>query len=53
MIFYLLAILFLQLQETLHKVIFYKVFKVGIGSTLKKQLDPENINADNAYLCKS
>ena len=32
---------FFQQKKTLHKIIFYKVFKAGPGSALKKQLDPD------------
>ena len=32
---------FLQLQKPNFKVIFYKVFKAGSGSALRKQLDPD------------
>ena len=37
---FVLFCLFFQLQQTLQKVILYKVFKAGSGSALRKQLDP-------------
>ena len=40
--FYFRAIfLFLQRQQTLSLANFYKVFKAGSGSALRKQLDPD------------
>ena len=33
--------MFLQLNKTLHKVIFNKCFKAGSGSAFLKQLDPD------------
>ena len=32
---------FFHLEQTLRKVIFFKVFKAGSGSALRKQLDPD------------
>ena len=43
MVFFLLSnfVGVFHLQKTLHTVIYYKVFKAGSGSALKKQQDPD------------